>query len=172
MPRTRFPRATGSTLVLVVILLGVLAAIGGAAVLLSSRDRINASAKSQRDMTTACARAAQAKIWAEVAKYGTGWLTSANPVTEFVMPDGTRLGPLHYGQKTSDTPQPVVKDVVMALSSAATGDETVVDLSNRSAGLLGSSKTYRCVAKCTVPGVGLFAPPRELEIEFVIRTRL
>ncbi len=47
-PRDR--SALGSTLLLVVILLGVLAAIGAAAVSLSSRDRINAGAKSRRDL--------------------------------------------------------------------------------------------------------------------------
>ncbi|SRR6266568_1250931 len=163
---TRTPRPTGSTLVLVVILLGVLAAIGGAAVMLSSRDRINASAKSHRDTMVACARAAQAKIWSEVAKYGTGWLTSSTPVTEFTLRDGTRLGPLHYDQNTTVT----AKDVIVALASES-GDETAVDLSNRSAALLGSSKTYRCVAHCVIPGTWT-TPDRELEVEFVIRTRL
>jgi hypothetical protein len=169
MPRSHPPRTAGSVLVLVVILLGVLAAIASAAVMLSSRDRINASAKSHRDVTVACARAAQAKIWAEIATYGTGWLTSTTiPVTEFTLPDGTRLGPLHYDQTT--TMGLVAKDVVVALSSEF-GDESAVDLSNRSAGLLGSSKTYRCVAHCIIPGTFL-SPDRQLEVEFIIRTRL
>ncbi|SRR6266568_424148 len=171
MPRTRSPRPSGSTLVLVVILLGVLAAIGGAAVLLSSRDRINASAKSRRDTSVACARAAQAKIWSEIARYGTGWLSSSTvQVTEFVLPDNTRLGPLHYDQTTGGATPLVAKDVVVALSSEF-GDESVVDLSNRSASMLASSKTYRCVAKCTIPGSWL-TPDRQLEVEFIIRTRL
>jgi hypothetical protein len=170
MRRPRSRRPTGSTLVLVVILLGVLAAIAAAAVTLSSRDRINASAKSRRDESVACARAAQVKIWSEIAKYGTGWLTSTNPVTEFTLPDGTRLGPLHYGQTVGGGL--TAKDVIIQLASA-NGDEQVVDLSNRSAGLIGSSKTYRCVAHCVVPGnLFTFTPDRELEVEFIIRTRI
>lgn len=168
MDRTRTPAPAGSVIVLVVILLGVLAAIGGAAVLLSSRDRVNAAAKGNRDMMASCARAAQVKVWAEISKYGTGWLGSSTPITEFTLPDGTRLGPLHYGQTTSMGL--VAKDVVVALSSEF-GDESVVDLTNRSTALLAGSKTYRCVAHCVIPG-NWITPDRELEVEFIIRTRL
>lgn len=162
----------GSALLLVLILLGVLAAIGGAAVTLSSRDRINAGAKTRRDVMTACARAAQVKVWAEMAKYGPRWLGSDNAVTELVLSDGTRLGPLHYDTNPAGLK---VKDVVVGLASEF-GDESVVDLTNRSTALIGAGKAYRCVARCTVPGGGLpppLGPPdRQLEVEFQIRTRL
>jgi hypothetical protein len=167
MARSRDRSALGSTLLLVVILVGVLAAIGAAAVSLASRDRINASAKSRRDLVSACASAAQVKLWAEVAKYGPRWLGSSTMITEFTLPDGTRLGPLHYGQ---DAGSVVVTDVVLALSTEF-GDESVVDLTNRSSALIGNGKAYRCVARCTVPGRFL-APDRQVEVEFQIRTRL
>jgi hypothetical protein len=168
-PRLRDRSASGSTLLLVVILLGVLAAIGAAAVTLSSRDRINAAAKSRRDLVAACAHAAQVKLWAEVAKYGPRWLGSETPITEFTLPDGTRLGPLHYGQTPGGTPVLTVKDVIVGLASEF-GDEAVVDLTNRSTALIGAGRAYRCVARCTVPG--LAGPDRQLEVEFQIRTRL
>ena len=152
------------------ILLGVLAAIGAAAVSLSSRDRINAGAKSRRDLVAACASAAQVKIWAELARYGPRWLGSDTPIEELVLADGTRLGPLHYGQTPSGPPALVAKDVVMALAGEF-GDEEALDLSNRSTALIGAGHAYRCVARCTVPG-GALSPNRELEVEFQIRTRL
>jgi hypothetical protein len=170
MTRPRPRSEAGSTMILVVILLGVLAAIGGAAVTLSSRDRINAGAKTRRDALAACAQAAQVKVWAELARYGPRWMGSDTPVTELVLADGTRLGPLHYTPPGGDPPGIVAKDVVVGLS-AEFGDEAVVDLSNRSTSLLSAGKAYRCVARCTIPG-GMFAPDRQLEVEFQIRTRL
>lgn len=152
----------GSTLLIVMILLTVLAAIGAAAVTLSSRDRINASAKTRRDMVTACASAAQAKIWAEVARYGPQWLGSDNAISEMTLNDGTRLGPLHYDQTPTGL---VVKNVVLGLA-AEYGDEAVVGLSNRSSGLISAGHTYRCVARCVDPA------GRQLEVEFQLRTRI
>jgi hypothetical protein len=159
--------ARGSSLLLVMILLGVLAAVGAAAVTLSSRDRINAAAKGRRDLVAACASAAQAQIWAELARFGPRWLGSDNPITELRLADGTRLGPLHYDQNPTGV---VAKDVVVAIA-AEYGDEAVVDLSNRSTSLIGAGKTYRCVARCVAPGGGN-SPDRQLEVEFLIRTRL
>lgn len=167
--RPRPPSPRGSALLLVIILLGVLAAIGAAAVSLSSRDRINAGAKARRDLMVACASAAQVKVWAELARYGPRWLGSDTPIAELVLADGTKLGPLHYDQTASGL---VAKDVVVALSAAEFGDEQVIDLSNRSTALMGSGKAYRCVARCTFPGVIPFAPDRQLEVEFQLRTRL
>ncbi len=157
----------GSTLVLVVILLGVLTAIGVAAVRLASRDRINASAKSRRDLVAACASAAQVKIWAELARYGPRWFGSDTPIAEFTLADGTRLGPLHYDQNPAGL---VAKNVIVGLA-AEFGDEAVVDLTNRSTALIGAGRAYRCIARCVVPG-GAFSRDRELEVEFQIRTRL
>lgn len=157
------PRTHGSALLLVVILLGVLAAIGAAAVSLSSRDRINASAKSHRDLMTACASAAQLKVWAELARYGPKWFGSDARTTEFSLPDGTRLAPLHYGQTTAT----LVKDVVVSFKDPV-ADEMVRDLTNRSQPLLAQGAAQRCVARCTVPG-GMFQPDRVLEVEFMLR---
>ncbi len=90
-------RPRGSTLLLVVILLGVLAVIGVAAVSLGSQERTNASAKGKRDAVAACANAARMALWAELARYGSAYLTSSNPVGEIVLPDGTTLAaPAHY----------------------------------------------------------------------------
>ncbi len=165
--RSQRRSARGSTLILVVILLAVLAAIGAGAVTLASRDRINAGAKTRRDLMAACASAAQVKIWAELARYGPRWLGSDTPLSELTLADGTRLAPVHYSQIPSGL---VAKNVVVALA-AEFGDEAVVDLTNRSTALIGAGRAYRCVARCLVPG-GPWSPDRELEVEFQIRTRL
>jgi hypothetical protein len=162
MIRTRPQR--GSALLLVIILLGILTAIGAAAVTLSSRDRINAGAKTRRDFMLACANAAQLKVWAELNRYGTKWFQpGAFQATELVLADGTRLAPLHYGQDTST----YISDVVVTFNDPM-NSEVAVDLTNRSGGLMAFGSGRRTIARCVVPG-GLFSPDRVLEVEFAIR---
>jgi hypothetical protein len=165
--RLRLPPARGSILIFAVILVGVLAAIGGAAVLLSSRDRINAGAKTRRDVVSACASAAQAKLWAELAKYGPNLFGSTTPVAELTLADGTRLGTLHYDQ-TAGIP---MSDVAVLLANDF-GDGEITDLTNKASGLLANARVFRVVARCTVPGSGFFARDRQVEVEFRLRTRM
>lgn len=153
---------TGSALLLVVILLGVLAAIAGATVALSSRDRINASAKSRRDLVVSCANAAQMKVWAELARYGPKWFGDFAG-TETVLADGTRLAPVHYDQAASVQ----IKDVVVTFTDPI-GSEMAKDMTNRSQALMNQGNAKRAVARCVIPG-GAFSPDRVLEIEFSMR---
>jgi hypothetical protein len=150
-----------------VILVAVLAAIGGAAVLLSSRDRINANAKTRRDVISACASAAQAKLWADLAKFGPNLFGSTNPIAELTLADGTRLGTLHYGQ----TAATINMSNVAVLLANDFGDGQVTDLTNRASGLLPNSRAYRVVARCTVPG-GMFQADRQVEVELRLRARM
>lgn len=165
--RLRLPPARGSTLIFAVILVAVLTAIGGAAVLLSSRDRINASAKTSKDEVSACAAAAQVKVWAELAKYGTNLFGSGGSVTEMTLADGTRLGALHYDQAATSPWSSVVVVLSMDL-----GDVEIGDLTNVATGRAALTKGFRVVARCTVPGQGLFGRDRQVELEFRIRTRM
>ncbi|ABS24886.1 PilX N-terminal domain-containing pilus assembly protein [Anaeromyxobacter sp. Fw109-5] len=164
------PRAQdrGSTLVIALILLAVLSVIGGAAVLLSSQERRNAAAKSRVDALAACAQAARAKIWAEIARYGPRYLSSANQLTAplDITGVGTLQAPAHYGSTTSMTVNQVVLAVDKAVSDGA--PMPVVDLTNRSASpdALTSGRAYRAVARCTD------ARNRELEVEFAMRFAL
>lgn len=161
IPRRSQP---GSALLLVVILLGVLAAVGAAAVALSSRDRINAGAKTRRDLMIACATAAQMKTWAELSRYGPKWLGSPDSMaTETVLADGTRFAPLHYAQSAGAA----IKDVVVAFSDPVAAEITR-DITNRSQALMGNATATRSVARCTIPG-GLLSPDRVLEVEFSMR---
>jgi hypothetical protein len=154
----------GSALLLVIILLGILAAIGAAAVTLSSRDRINAGAKTRRDLMVACASAAQMKTWAELNRYGTKWFNpGAYTATETVLADGTRLAPLHYGQDTSA----YISDVTVTFPDPI-GGEIAMDFTNRSTATMGHGSGRRAIARCVVPG-GLLSPDRVLEVEFAIR---
>lgn len=153
--------ARGSTLLLVVILLGVLAIIGAAAVSLGAQERTNAAIKSRRDALAACAAAAQAALWAELLKYGPRYLGSDRAVGTITLPDGTRLSMGHYDQDPDTT---VVNQAVRPISCDTGQAEEFVDLTNRDAVLRLGGHCYQVVAHCRDP-MG-----RELEIEFGINT--
>jgi Tfp pilus assembly protein PilV len=157
----------GNTLLISMILLGVLSVIGVAAVSLSARERQNASAQRRYQMLVECANAAQAKIWAELARYGPGYLTSANPVTEVVMPDGTRIAsPAHYDFDGGSAP--MVKDVVFTVQEGAGGGPTGErDCTNQACSMTGGAATpYGVVAHCVDAG------GREYEVELAFRLGL
>ncbi|WP_242342608.1 type II secretion system protein [Anaeromyxobacter terrae] len=164
------PRAThrGSTLLIALILLAVLSVVGAAAVLLSSQERQNAAAKSRVDQLAACAQAARAKIWAEIARYGPRYLSSENLLSSPLQISGigTLQAPAHYG--TTDSMK--VNEVVLAVDNSVSdgAPPPLVDLSNRSAtpDALTSGRAYRVVARCTD------ARNRELEVEFAMRFAL
>lgn len=92
MFRLRTTPARGSSLVLAMILLAVLAVIGVAAVRLGSVERVNASAKGKRDFLVACAHAARLTLWTAITREGTGYLESTTtPPMTITLPDGTEL---------------------------------------------------------------------------------
>ncbi|WP_242339442.1 MULTISPECIES: pilus assembly PilX N-terminal domain-containing protein [unclassified Anaeromyxobacter] len=164
------PRAAprGSTLVIALIMLAVLSVIGAAAVLLSSQERRNASAMSRVDQLTACAQAARAKIWAEIARYGPRYLSSDDLLTTplEISGIGKLQAPAHYGSTEAMKVNEVVLAVEKAVSDGA--PTPVVDLTNRTASpdALTSGRAYRVVARCTD------AQNRELEVEFAMRFAL
>lgn len=156
----------GSTLLLAVVLLAVLSIIGVAAVSLGSQERQNASAKGKRDALSACASAARAKIWAELARYGRGYLDSTGAPQQIQLGDGTRIAaPAHYSPLPSGV---TVKDLVVRHSVKMAGATAAVDLTNRmeSLQILNDASAYQIVARCTD------AAGRELEIEFVMSLAL
>jgi Tfp pilus assembly protein PilX len=167
-PTPRRPR--GSVLVLAVVLLAILAVIGVAAVSLSSQDRINAFATTRADALAACARAAQAQVWGELARYGPGYFGSENPLeAPLELADGTRVNaPSHYDAASASALQ--VKDVVATYDGGVSDGAVAVaaDLTNRSVPLdqLTSGKAYRIAARC-IDHAG-----RELEVEFSMRFAL
>lgn len=155
------PSPRGSSLILAVVLMAVLAVIGVAAVSLGSQERQNAAAKGKRDALIACAAAARIKIWSELAKYGRGYLDSTNPPPDFQLPDGTRVSaPAHYSPLAAGVQ---VKDLVVRHTVKMAGAGAAVDLTNRmeSLQILNEATAYQVVARCTDPH------GRELEIEFV-----
>jgi predicted membrane-bound mannosyltransferase len=162
MTSPRTSRHHGSTLIIVVILLAVLAAIGAAAVSLSARERINASAKGSRDRMVACAHAARLAIWAEIAKAGSGYYQSTGAPTSINLPDGSTItAPAHYA--VDMTGSMTVKDVVLKNSIGSSAGATYQDHTNAFKGVkdIQGSAAYTAVARCTD------ASGNELEVEFI-----
>jgi len=160
---SRRPHSTqrGSTLILTVILLAVLCVIGAAAISLSARERINASAKGKRDRMAACAQAARMAVWSELAKYGRGYFDSTNAPNAIALTDGTTLtAPAHYSVDMTSSLQ--VKDLVVKNAVGCGGGATRNDLTNvfHSVRTDCNNNAYLVVARCT-DGSG-----NELEIEF------
>lgn len=160
----------GSVLLLAVILLAVLSVIGVAALTLSSLDKINAASKSRVDAIAACARAAQAQVWGELARYGPGYFAGENPLsTPITLADGVQVNaPAHYADPSQNPVK--VKDVVAAFDKGVSDGSKpmVADLTNRSVALdqLTSGRAYRITARCIDPR------GRELEVEFSMRFAL
>jgi type II secretory pathway pseudopilin PulG len=160
-------RPRGNTLIVSMILLGVLSVIGVAAVSLSARERQNANAQKRYQTLIECANAAQAKIWAEVAHWGPGYLTSANPVTSITLPDGTKLtSPAHYLGDGGSTP--LVKDVVFTVpQGAGGGPNSEQDCTNQNCAMAAAGGApYGAVAHC------VDANGREYEVELAFRLGL
>lgn len=159
--RPRLSRS-GSTLIITVILLAVLAVLAAGAVRLSMGERTNASAKGTRDRMFACANAARIAVWSELAKYGQGYFGRADLPTTISLPDGTDLAaPAHYSADMNETMQ--VKDVVLKNPMGCPKTAVKGDLTNtfRSIRSDCNSDAYTIVARCTDRS------GNELEIEFV-----
>jgi type II secretory pathway pseudopilin PulG len=163
-------------LVIAMILLAVLSVLGVSAVTLSSEERRNAAAKARRDALQACARAAQAQVWAEVARYGPTYLKSGMLVAAPAeLPGGmTVRAPAHYSPGDTNSPEDQsaisVSSVVVQFDQGASDGSlaTASDLTNRAVAIdqLGSGKAYRIVARCRD------SKGRELEAEFAMRFTL
>ena len=164
----RTPR--GNTLLVAVVLLAVLSVVGAASVMLSSQERINASAKTRVDFLNACANAAQAKIWAEMGQYGLSYLGSTVSVTPMSLPDGTTvIGPAHYATADShSTPQvnSVVFKVDTATASKPGASMNERDCTNGACGLMPLGSTYGMTAVCTD------ASGRAYEVELAVKFAL
>jgi hypothetical protein len=80
-------RQRGSGLILAIIVLAVLAMLAAAALQIAQQEAATVSRHINYAMLVSCAEAAQAKLWAEYAKYNT-----TTPVMPTVIP-GTGIGP-------------------------------------------------------------------------------
>jgi Tfp pilus assembly protein PilX len=157
-------RQRGSALLFVIVLLAVLSLVGGASVLLSSRERQNAGAKTSVSTSIACANAAQARLWVELSKYGMKDLAKALTLTEVRLPDGTELAvPAHY----RDLGTGGMTAVILAdEEGAAPGGGQMRDIVNVDADASQLGRTTTLTARCTTPS------GREMEVEFGIRFML
>ncbi len=166
--RSRIPPARGSTLIVALILLAVLSVLGVAAVSLASRERQHAAGKARVDALLACAQAARAQVWAEVARYGPGYFTSARALDAPIDLSGYGhlAAPAHYDSTTA-----MHVDQVVAAFDKGTSDGApapMVNLTNGAPGgesLLGG-RAYRITARCTNSRENSF------EVEFSMRFAL
>lgn len=166
MVRTRTP-PRGSTLLLVIILLAILAFVGVAAVRLGSQERVNAAAKGKRDYLVACANAARIQLWTELTRSGSKYLQSTSVPATLTLDDGTELSAPSAPSGSPKDGLPVVDlvQLVPMVSTAAGGsrDATNTILGSRQRGASGG---VRMVARCRDP-MG-----RELLVEFTTRFAL
>jgi Tfp pilus assembly protein PilX len=158
------PAARGSTLVLAMVLLAVLSLVGVAAVSLASQERANVGAKAKRDLQVACANAARMVVYAELARYGSGYLASSTAIPSVTLPDGTVLSQQHYDTPAGMTVNQITPARVLPVSSSTKSSGTA-DLTNSFQAVGTDAPTvqgYEVVAKCTDP------KGRQLEVEFVV----
>jgi hypothetical protein len=162
MRRRRNRGSRGGALLLTLIILVVMTVLGVGAVVTSSRERENAYAKSKYDRVIACARAAQAKIWAEIAIYGPGYLTGTRGVTEVTLADGTRLAaPAHYDTAIGAE----IQRVTLVVPEGAGGPQLpkAANLTNSGGATVPIGTVNRVVARCVDPA------GRPYEVELAVR---
>ncbi|HET8539347.1 MAG TPA: type II secretion system protein [Anaeromyxobacter sp.] len=166
--RSRVPSARGGILLIALILLAVLSVLGVAAVSLGSRERQNASAKARVDSLLACAQAARAQVWAEVARYGPGYFSSTRTLDAPI--DLTGYGqlaaPAHYDSTTAMRVDQVVVGFDGGASDGAPAPTR--DLTNAAPGMdsLLGGRAWRLAARCTDSRGNKF------EVEFSMRFAL
>lgn len=142
----------GSTLVLAMILLAVLAVVGVAAVRLGSQERVNAAAKGQRDYLVACAQAARLQLWTEISRYGSGYLQSSMIPDEVTLPDGTVLRAPALPSFEGKDSLPVV-EIVSVAPFVTTSQAKSLDMTNTFAAsrVKLDANGYRILARCHDP---------------------
>lgn len=120
--------ARGSALAVAMIVLGVLTVVGVAAVSLSTQERTNAAAYGKLDAMSACANAAQAKLWKELGVHGTALASKDVAITSMTLADGSVLtAPAHY-----DTPlTATIKSVSSTDSKAGAKSKKSRDLTGK-----------------------------------------
>ena len=160
MRRSFRERPRGSALLTTMILLAVLMVIGIAAVSLSSQERANASAKARLDFATACANAAQAKIWSELADSGLGYLGTAVQISPVTLPDGTVLTSGHYD---ADAGAVTVTNSVFAADCNGANPLAERDFTNTVVARTAGGRCYAIQARCIDPS------GRQMEVEFGLR---
>ncbi|MBS1109304.1 MAG: hypothetical protein H6Q88_1296, partial [Anaeromyxobacteraceae bacterium] len=107
---------------------------------------------------------AQAKIWAEIAIYGPGYLTGTQRVLEVKLPDKTVLAaPSHYDTATDGSVQ--IKEVTLSVPDGAGGVQLpkAANLSNTGGATVSVPQATRLVARCTD------SAGRPYEVELAIR---
>jgi hypothetical protein len=159
MIRTR-PTPRGSTLLLAMVLLTVLSIIGVAAVSLGSGERTGAGVKSHRDRLVACASAAQAMVWSELARFGPRYVVSSEVTPDVRLPGGMVLRMGHYGE--TDAVVSVTGAKPVPCKDLSQGSGQYVDLTNRDSHFDLGGACYTVFFRC-VDDSG--QEPRELEIE-------
>jgi len=163
------PRSTarGSTLLLAVILLAILAFVGVTAVRLGSQERVNAAAKGRRDMLVACANAARFQLFRALSASGPGYMQSTVVPTTVTLPDGTELtapAAPTGSAKDGGTVADIVKiEQLLSAKATATRDLTNTIVSSRT---LSNSQGYAVLARCRDD------KGRELLAEFTIKFAL
>jgi hypothetical protein len=160
--------AHGYALLVSIILLAVLTVMGVATVSLASQERTSAAGKLKVDKLMACAAAAQQAMWAEMVRWGPGYLGSSRPITSVTLPDGTQLiAPGHYGQQPGGSTPPTVSSVVLTVKDGASGGLSGGrDQSNVPAGSAAAGQVQTVIAHCKDP------QGREYEIELAVRLAL
>jgi type IV pilus assembly PilX-like protein len=161
MPLPSRPAQRGSVLIVAMLLLLVLTILGVAAVSASTKERLASGVKSRHDRLLACARAAQAKIWAEVAMQGPGYLTGASPVTAITLPDGTQLtAPAHYDTQADGSVE--ARTVTLVVRDGASGARlpASANMSNQGEIAAPPGNVTRVTARC----VDTFGRPFEVEL--------
>jgi hypothetical protein len=156
---TRLDNRRGSTLLLTMILLLVLTAAGVAAVSITGLERENAAIQSRYQKLVECGSAAQAVIWAQLARYGTNYIGSGMPIGKLTLPDGTQLAaPIHYDQDAATA----FANISYTVQSGGGGQGTAdVDCTNKLCGQTGGGNPVLIVARCTDPS----ANGRQYEVE-------
>lgn len=158
--------ARGSSLVLAMILLGVLAVIGVAAVQLGSQERVNAAGKARRDLMLACAHAARAQLWVDLTRSGSTYLRAETVPTALVLPDGTELQ-APSAPTYSDKKGLPVADLIGLVTLNLPTEAAIRDITNTmTKGRGPSSPGYRILARCRD------AKGRELSVELNLRFAL
>ena len=133
----------GNVLLVVVVLVAILSILGVTAVGLGARERINAAGKGKVEFDQACANAATAKIFAELAANGLGFLGNGGAtVTKITLPDGSVVQPGHIGSDLSK-----VSDVAFRVVSSG-GTQVERDCTNKLCGPSDLGHTYNVTAHC------------------------
>lgn len=162
MPTPRLPgRPRGSSLLMVVIILGVLALLAAAALQIAEAQSVTVNKQISYERLLSCAEAAQKKLWAEYAQYGA---TLTNVFPTVVPGTNTLLQIGHYEANPGAAVSVVFDDKTFKPldPNVASGGLREMDQTNTfRSGLLG--QPYQVFAHC-VDDRG-----RQYEVELLVR---